>query len=320
MDVDARDSENHIGLVSIQEQALDQPDVTPSADPWSGWAKLVDLQAAAPADEDIVEESAERPPVDLTEPEQGPAEAEPAVPEPAVPEPPHDDATGPSLNADLAAALVQFAAELADARLARAAADEARRDAEAQLHEAELEAARSAAELTTARARIGELERDRDEVIRRAEELLTAVRERADQRLTAELEEARRQWSELLSEERRRVEAVLDERASLVQRADDAWLAAAVLRGARPLRLRSSQPATPAEAEEDMVEALDEYETDPTFAAESPEAAQEIERLRQRLRGRRNKPADIDTVEDSVDELRNARLARDAEPKGRRRK
>jgi chromosome segregation ATPase len=308
MDVDARDSDDQCGLVSIQEQALDQPDVTPAADPWSGWAKLVDLQAAAPAGDKVEVE------VELeVDPEPDPgldvADLEPAV-EPEV----------RSLSGDLAAAAVQLAAELADARLGRAAADEARRDAEAHLHEAELEAARGGAELTAARARIGELERDRDEVIRRAEELLTAVRERADQRLAAELEEARRQWSELLSEERRRVEAVLDERAALVQRADDAWLAAAVLRGARPLRLRSSQPATPAEAEEDVVQALDEYETDPSFAAASPEVALEIEHLRQRLRGRRNKPADIDTVEDGVDKLRNSRLARDAEGKGRRRK
>ena len=301
MDVDVRDSDDHFGLVSIQEHALDQPDVTPTADPWSGWAKLVDTQAA--------------PPVDLTEPEPEPEEEAEQEPEPAgsaAPEQP--------LGADVAAAVVQLTAELADARLGRAAAEEARREAEARLHEAEVEAARGAAALTAAQARIGELERDRDEVIRRAEELLTAVRERADQRLAAELEEARRQWGELLSEERRRAAAALAEHAALVQRADDAWLAAAVLRGARPLRLRSSQPATPAEAEEDVVAVLEEYETDPGFAAESPEVAQEIEHLRQRLRGRRAKPVDMDTVEDGVDRLRNARLARDAEPKGRRRR
>ncbi len=309
MDVDVRDSEDHFGLVSIQEQAIDQPDVTPPADPWSGWAKLVDLSSTA-EDADIAA-AEEVPDLDVG---PDPAPAPPPAPAAAPAEAP------PSVSSDLAAAVVRLGAELAEARLGRAGADEARRDAETRLHEAELEAARVGAALTAAQARIGELERDRDEVIRRAEELLTAVRERADQRLAAELEEARRQWGELLSEERRRVTAVLDEHAALVQRADDAWLAAAVLRGARPLRLRSSLPATPAEAEADVVEALDEYETDPTFAAASPEVAEEIERLRQRLRGRRNKPVGIDAVEDGVDKLRNARLARDAEGKGRRRK
>ncbi|MBV9042278.1 MAG: hypothetical protein JOZ68_14825 [Acidimicrobiia bacterium] len=165
----------------------------------------------------------------------------------------------------------------------------------APLHPAEVEAAGLKVELAAARVRIAELERDRDEVIRRAEELLTGVRERADQRLV---------------EERRRA----DELAAQLR---DAWMATAILRRARPLRLRDSEPATPLEAEEELVEAFDEYETDPAFAAESPELASEIESLRQRLRSQLHRPPDMSTVEDGVDRLRESRLKRDAEGKHR---
>ena len=159
------------------------------------------------------------------------------------------------------------------------------------LHPAEAEAAVLKAELAAARIRITELERDRDEVIRRAEELLTGVRERADQRL---------------AEERRRGD-------ELAARLRDAWMATAILRRARPLRLRDSEPATPLEAEEEVLEAFDEYEIDPAFAAQSPELATEIESLRQRLRNQLHRPPAMSAVEDGVDRLRESRLKRDAE-------
>ncbi|MBV8161142.1 MAG: hypothetical protein JO265_09485 [Acidimicrobiia bacterium] len=220
---------------------------------------------------------------------------------------------------DLATAVARLVGELADERRLRATADAARREAEARMHAAEAHAVRSAAEVASERARIGELERDRDEVIRRAEELLTAVRVRADQRRAAELEAARRHWGELLADERRRVEAVDVERAALAQRVQDAWLAAAVLRRARPLRPRSTAPTTPEAAEEEMLEALEGHETDPALAADSPRLAEEIEQLRQRLRSRIHRAPDIPTVEDGVEDLRQARIARDAEGEGRRR-
>jgi chromosome segregation ATPase len=195
--------------------------------------------------------------------------------------------TAPPEEADLTAAVARLVSELADERRRRAVADEARRDIEQQLQSARLEAARTGAELTAAQARIGELERDRDQVIRRAEQLLTGVRERAD---------------------------------LMAQRVQDAWLATAVLRRARPLRLPTVQPETAAEAEEEVLEALDQYEIDPGFAEQSPELADEIDDLRQRLRNRVHHPLDIDAVEDGVDQLREARLARQGERKGRRRK
>lgn len=163
------------------------------------------------------------------------------------------------------------------------------------LHPAEAEAAALKAELAAARIRITELERDRDEVIRRAEELLTGVRERADQRL---------------AEERRRGD-------ELAARLRDAWMATAILRRARPLRLRDSEPATPLEAEEEVLEAFDDYEIDPAFAAQSPELATEIESLRQRLRNQLHRPPAMSVVEDGVDRLRESRLKRDAEGKRR---
>ena len=293
----------------IQEQALS--DTAPSPDPWSGWAKLVDLPAS-------VADPEPPPPVEIAPTPPIP----PAAPTPpAAPIPPAAPAPPPALpNDDLVKAVAQLAAELADERRRRAAAEAARREADARLHAAEMEAARGDAEVSTARGRIAELERDRDEVIRRAEELLTAVRERADQRLACELDAANRHWSELLAQERSRVEALEREQAAITARVHDAWLAAALLRRSRPLRPRTGTPMTPEEAEAEALEALEEQEPDPTLVAESPELAEEIENLRQRLRGRVHKPADIDTVEDGVDQLREARLAREAAGKGRRRK
>jgi hypothetical protein len=238
---------------------------------------------------------------------------------PASEQPPDPEVSATAVP-DLAAVVAQLAAELADERRQRAAADEARRDTEARLHDAELTAARAGAEVTAAQGRIVELERDRDDVIRRAEELLTAVRERADQRLASELESASRHWSELLAQERVRVEALDRERAGLAQRVQDAWLAAAVLRRSRPLRPRSSMPTTADAAGAEVLEALDESETDPTLAADSPQLADEIEQLRQRLRGQLHKPAEIDEVEDGVEDLRVLRLARDEESSGHRKK
>jgi len=226
----------------------------------------------------------------------------------------------PEPTPDLAGVVVRLADELADERRLRAVAEDGRHDADARVHAAEAEAARLRVEVTASQARIAELEGDRDDVIRRAEALLMAVRERADQRLASELEAARHHWSELLVEERRRGDALEGERAALVKRVHDAWMAAAVLRRARPLKPRSSTPTTVAAAEEEVLEALEEDETDPAFAAESPDLADEIEQLRQRLRSRSHRPADISTVEDSVEDLRTARLARDSDTGGRRKK
>jgi phage baseplate assembly protein W len=259
----------------IQEQALNDVGAAPAPDPWSGWARVVDLPASFEHDLDDSDEAPDTPAASTP---AGRAEPQPAP-------------------GSLESAVAQLAEELADERRVRTHAEEARRDAEARVHAAEVEAARLSAEVTAQRTRISELERDRDEVIHRAEELLTAVRERSDQRLAA----------------------LEVERAALATRVQDAWLAAAVLRRARPLRLRPSQPATQAEAEEEVLDALDEYEPEPALAAESPHLASEIEELRQRLRAQRHTPPNIVTVEDGVEDLREARLAR-ADAKRRRRK
>src|SRR5579864_8340851 len=138
MDVDVRCSEDQCGPVSIQEQAFDQPDTTPAREPWSGWASVVDRPAPEPVAQSVVEND----------------------PEPATePEPPPD----------LTAAVVGLADDLADERIERAAAEQGRREAEGRAHAAETEVVRLMAEIAAARARIGELERDRDDVIRRAE-------------------------------------------------------------------------------------------------------------------------------------------------------
>jgi hypothetical protein len=79
-------------------------------------------------------------------------------------------------------------------------------------------------------------------------------------------------------------------------------------------------PATAEAAQAEVLDALDENETDPTFAAESPQLAGEIEQLRQRLRGQVHKPAEIDAVEDGVEDLRVMRLAREQKSSSRRRK
>src|SRR5437764_9041026 len=237
MDVDARLSEDHYRPVMIQEQALTDAALTTPSDPWSDLAHLAEL----------------------------PAQVEPE-PEPV-----------PAQLSDLTAAVAQLATELADERRRRAVADEGRRRAEERVHIAELDTTRVGADVAAARARIGELERDRDEVIRRAEELLTAVRERADQRLASELDAARSHWSKLLAEERRRVEVLDGERAALTKRLEDAWLAGAVLRRSRPLRPRGSTSGAGASPEEEVLEALDEHETDPALAAQSPDLVKEID-------------------------------------------
>ena len=277
----------------MRSQALNDTHTAPTREPWSTWSQVVDLPA--PEDE----------PDAAVEPEG---------------EPERDPARKPERQpTDLAAALSRLTAELGDERRLRAVAEDARREADGRLHTAETEAAQLVAEVTAGRARIAELERDRDDVIRRAEELLTAVRERADQRLASEMDAAARHWSDLLAEERRRGDALEGERAALMKRVHDAWLAAAVLRRARPLRPRSSAPTSVAGAEQEVLEALEENETDPALAADAPELADEIEQLRRRLRTRLH-PADIPTVEDSVEDLREARLARDSDTGGRRRK
>jgi hypothetical protein len=252
-------------------------------DPWSGWAQIFELPASLEygmGDDDAAAE-----PAPDQEPEPAPA---------------------------LADAVAQLATALADERDRRSQAEDALRQAQSEARAGEVEAARLGAELAAERSRITQLERDRDEVIRRAEELLTAVRERADQRLSAELEAARRQWTDLLAEERRRVEILDGERASLLKRLEDAWLAGAVLRRSRPLR-----PWAPDDAEE-QTGSEGEPEAGLPAGVESPELAQEIDRLRQRLRAQLHKPPAIGAVEAGVDRLREARLARDAE--GRRRR
>src|SRR5437879_1081206 len=217
----------------LQQQAVGDLGVVTPPDPWSGWAQVADLPASVEYDLEDDEDVAEH------------ARADPD----AAPRPPTE---GP----DMAAAVAHLAAELADERSRRAAADEARREAETRAHHAEVEAARLTAELAAERSRALQLERDRDDVIRRAEELLTAVRERADQRRAAELEAVRSHWSELLAEERRRVEVLDAERAALTKRLEEAWLAGAVLRRSRPLRPRSSAPGpvSAASAEEEVLE------------------------------------------------------------------
>ena len=177
--------------------------------------------------------------------------------------------------------------------------------------------ARLGAELAADRSRITQLERDRDEVIRRAEELLTAVRERADQRLAAELEAAQRHWSELLSEERRRVEVLDGERSALFKRLEDAWMAGAALRRARPLR-PWSPPGEDTERDGPSAEELAEADAAELVPdGESAELTAEIESLRTSLRAQLHKPPGLPAVEAGVDRLRETRLAREKE--GRRR-
>jgi hypothetical protein len=289
----------------LQQQAAGDLGVVPPPDPWSGWAQVVDLPASV--EHDLEDEKVE-------------AAVDPMDPvDAAGPAAPDAEAASPG-GVDMAAAVAQLLAELADERSRRVGAEEARREAETRVHAAEVEAARLTAEVAAAHSRVLQLERDRDDVIRRAEELLTAVRERADQRRAAELEAAHSHWSELLAEERRRVEALDRERAALTKSLADAWLAGAVLRRTRPLRLRSSAPGpvSAASAEEEVLEILDEHETDAALAAESPQLAEEIEKLRQRLRAQLHKPPNMPTVEDGVDRLRESRLARDAKSEGRR--
>jgi hypothetical protein len=215
--------------------------------------------------------------------------------------------------------VAQLTGQLADERARRANAEDALRQTQSVAHAAEVEKARLTAELGAERSRASQLERDRDEVIRRAEELLTAVRERADLRLAAELDAARRHWSELLAEERRRVEVLDGERAALTKRLEDAWLVGAVLRRSRPLRPWSSDEGDEHEDEDDHDDAAVAEESELPEWAESPELAAEIEHLRERLRAQLHKPPGLPAVEAGVDRLRESRLARDAEGSRRRR-
>src|SRR5947199_10737373 len=113
---------------------VNEPRTDSARDPWSSWAKVVDLPAPK-------------------EPAAMDAPAEVVVEEPA------EDTPAPDV--DVAAALARLVVELADERRQRAVAEETRQEAETRLHAAEVAAARISAEVTAARARITELERDR---------------------------------------------------------------------------------------------------------------------------------------------------------------
>ena len=258
---------------------LPHVDTAPAPDPWSGWAEIYELPASVEYDT-----------------------ADETVAEPPTP------------ASDLETAVAQLAAALADERTRRSAAEDAVAQAQAAAHAAEVEAARLGAELAAGRNRVHQLERDRDDVIRRAEELLTAVRERADQRLAAEREGLHRHWSELLVEERRRVEVLDGERAALLKRLEDAWMAGAGRARARPLR---PLPVSDADDETAVTDLLPEQAEIPE--GESPELTAEIEHLRERLRVRLRKPPDMPAVEAGVDRLRESRLAREKEGRRRRR-
>jgi chromosome segregation ATPase len=285
----------------MQPQDLGERPLVPVPDPWSGWAQVYALPASVEYDLDEEEDGAPAPSAGAT----------PSVtPEPAPASTPPDDA-------GLRGAVAQLTAALADERDRRNHAEDALHRAETARQTAEVEAARLTAELAAERTRITQLERDRDEVIRRAEELLTAVRERADQRLAAELEAARRQWGELLDAERRRVEVLDGERAALLKRLEDAWMAGAALRRARPLRPwwpRSEDAEEDGPSAEELAEA---EEAEQVPEGESPELTAEIARLRARLRAQLHKPLGLPDVEEGVDRLRETRLARENE--GRRR-
>ena len=209
----------------------------------------------------------------------------------------------------MGAAVRELGVCLEAARSQYAGADMARQHAEADAQATHLEVARLAAELAAERARVAQLERDRDDVIRRAEDLVTAVRERADQRLAAELEADRRHWQELLAEERRRVEVLEGERAALVHQLQDAWNAGATVRRPRPLRPTSPDGEAVSPAEPSLVAV--------GGPATSSDTADDIERLRERLRAQLHKPPPLADVEAGVDRLRQSRLEREAE--GRRR-
>ena len=139
---------------------------------------------------------------------------------------------------------------------------------------------------------------------------MTAVRERADERLASELEADRRHWQEVVAEERRRVEVLEGERAALVRQLQEAWQSPSGVRRARPLRAAADEAAGDQPPEPALV---------PVAAPPDPtETADDIERLRERLRAQLHRPAPLARVEEGVDQLRESRLARDNE--GRRRR
>jgi hypothetical protein len=276
----------------IQHQDLSEQTLVPAPDPWSGWAHVYELPASV--EYDLADEESS------STPDPGPVSA-----------PPDDDG--------LRGALGQLADALADERGRRNEAEDALRLAVTTEKACEVEVTRLGAELAAERTRVAQLERDRDDVIRRAEELLTAVRERADQRGAAELEATRLHWSELLTEERRRVEVLDGERASLLKRLEDAWMAGGALRRSRPLR----PWAPPAEDVDDdssvPAEAMEDDYVEPPLQGETPQLTAEITRMRARLRAQLHKPPDLPDVEAGVDLLRETRLARDKDRRRARR-
>jgi len=162
---------------------------------------------------------------------------------------------------------------------------------------------------------VAKLEQERDEVIHRAEELLSAVRERGDRRLAAELDASKRHWSELLAAERRRVEVLDGERATLLKRLEDSWTAIDPPSARR--RSRPSRPRTPPKGDVAKdVEPTEKADAGVKQPADGESA--EIDQLRQRLRSRLHKVAEMDDVEDGVDRLRESRLAREKERRRRR--
>lgn len=206
----------------------------------------------------------------------------------------------------LAEALLQLTATLEDERTLRLAAEE-------QVRLGIAEIARLTAELAAERTRIAQIERDRDDVLHRAEELLTGMRERADQRVADEVETANRHWSDLLAEERRRVERLDRERTGLLKRLEQA-LTPTDAKAAPP---RPRPRPKPAPAAEDV--APEPTAEEPAAPGSEPaELEAEMKDLRQRLRARLRRAPDMDDVEDGVDALREARLAR--ENQGRRRR
>src|SRR3954464_7368593 len=104
-----------------QPQTVNEPRADSARDPWSSWAKVVDL----PAPDETAE--IEEPAAVVTE---EPAEAAVVPPaEVAVEEPAEES---PAADVDLAGVLAQLAIELADERRQRAVADEARQAAQSR--------------------------------------------------------------------------------------------------------------------------------------------------------------------------------------------
>jgi hypothetical protein len=287
MYVAVRPADTSYGPSVMQPDVVEPTDLAQEPDPvaareaWSGFADVYELPASGEAESGA------------DEPDANPVPADPAE---------HVDETL------LAQVVLRLAAALDDERGRRAAADE-------EAHRAGVEVARLTAELAAERAHVAKLEQERDEVICRAEELLSAVRERGDRRLAAELDASKRHWSELLAAERQRVEVLDGERARLLKRLEDAWTAIdppSVRRRSRP-----SRPRTPPKGE--VVKDV-EATAKADAAVEQPADGEsaEIDQLRQRLRSRLHKVAEMDDVEDGVDRLRESRLAREKESRRRR--